>query len=82
MFFLRTQSGYTLHFTNQETDHKNQTYFNWFTLPLHADVVDCLKQIGRLPPTTTMGVIEECKMASQYVELLEKTATSPEGIIM
>ena len=82
MFFLRTQSGYTLHFTNQETDHKNQTYFNWFTLPLHADVIDCLKQIGRMPPTTTLGVIEECVKATKYDELMEKTAKTHEGVIM
>ena len=66
MFFLRTERGYILHFTTREADHKNQSYTNWFTLPLHEDAVDCLKTIGRLPPTTTREFIEACSKATKY----------------
>ena len=71
MFFLRTESGYILHFTTEEKDHKNQFYTNWFTLPLHEDAVDCLKTIGRLPPTTTRDLIDELKSHKDCEELVE-----------
>ena len=49
---------------------------------MHADVVDCLKQIGRLPPTTTSDVIEECRKALKYEELLHRTDSTPAGLIL
>ena len=82
MFFLSTEIGYILNFTTLESDHKNQEYANWFTLPLHEDAVDCLKTIGRLPPTTTREFIEAYSKAIKYEELLERKATTPEGVIM
>jgi hypothetical protein len=51
-------------------------------LLLRDDFITCLKELGRLPPVTTRGIIEECKKANMYDELLQKKATTPEGIII
>ena len=48
-------------------------------LLLRDDFITCLKKLGRLPPVTTRGIIEECKKANLYDELLQKNATTLEG---
>ena len=61
MFFKRSENGYVFHYVNFETDTKNQAYQNWLSLPLHEDFIDCLKKIGRPPPSSTHALIEEIK---------------------
>ena len=66
--------------------------YEWFCLPLEPDFTDCLKELGRLPVATMRNYVQEIRkvndltktnklMAIEKKELLEKTATTPEGII-
>ena len=61
MFLQRSQNGYVLNYVTIEKDQQNQFFSNWFALPLHDDFVNCLKTIGRPPPSSTVALIEELK---------------------
>ena len=78
---LREDNGYTLHVATKHTDNENNVHHEWVCLLMREDFIDCLKELGRLPPVTTRGYLEECKKANKYDELLHKTVTTPEDII-
>lgn len=81
-FILREDNGFSLHVARRHIDDENNTHHEWVRLLLRDDFITCLKEIGRLPPVTTRGIIEECKQVNKYKELLQKKATTPEGIII
>jgi len=78
---MREDEGFTLHVARGHYDDENNEYHEWVSLHLKQDFVTCLKKLGRLPSVTTRGYLAECEKANKYEELLQRTATTPEGII-
>ena len=81
-FLLREDNGFALHITRIHVDDEKNVHHEWVRLLLRDDFITCLKELGRLPPVTTRGIIEECKKANLYDELSQNDATTLEGSII
>jgi hypothetical protein len=53
MFTKRDDSGVTIHFCRTFIDDDGIMMQEWLYLPIMADFIDCLRELGRLPVTTT-----------------------------
>lgn len=69
-FILREYNGFSLHVARMHMDDENNCHYEWVRLLLRDDFITCLKELGRLPPVTIRGIIEECKKANMYDGLL------------
>ena len=79
---LREDNGFSLHIATKHYDDERNRHHEWVRLLLRDDFFTCLKELGRLPPVTTRGIIEECKKANLYDELSQNDATTLEGSII
>ena len=75
-------NGSVLHFCSRHTDDENKVHHEWFSLLLRDDFFRCLKELGRIPPTTTKDYFEEIKKANEYTKLLDRATATPEGVIL
>merc|ERR1719464_113070 len=55
---MREDNGFTLHIARRHTDDENNNFNEWVSLLLREDFITCLKELGRLPPSSTRGFLE------------------------
>ena len=60
-FFKAEEAGISLQYTTKTVDDLNNTWQTWFSTVLHSDFIDCIKTLGRLPPTKTEDLLNDLK---------------------
>ena len=70
-FFKAEETGISFHYTTQRKDALNEVWNSWFSTTLHLDFIECIKTLGRLPPTKTEDLIEDLKALKDKEEVIE-----------
>ena len=77
MFFKKEFNGHSFHFVTHNVDDQNNTSHNWFRVTLEQDFFECLRDLGRLPATTTREYIREIRDLEEYKKKYGELKSKP-----
>ena len=71
-FFKDEEAGISLQYTTVTTDDLNNKWNSWFRTNIHSDFIECIKKLGRLPPTKTEELVKDLKALKDKDQLVEE----------